>query len=264
MNYKIYGLRILGNEQIQYIGVTKLTLEKRMYYHLYEKQKSKKRNWIKSAIFNNKNIEIVLLEDGLKEKEAFCKEIQYIKLFKSFGANLKNLTNGGENPPNTKGIKRDKEFCEKISNAKKGVPNHKLTGLGNHKSKCVAQYHKKTNELLGVFPSILSASKFTNISNSSILKSIKKERLGAGGYIWKQIKKEDYARLSKKTRPIHKFNHDLGKKQIIAIFSNGDIKEYPSIWGAYKDTKINRTLIRACIYNKQKSTKGVKFILKNE
>ena len=130
MNYKIYGLKLKNMDEIRYIGMTSKIIESRLDEHIKytSKLKHKNANWIKK---HKDNIEIILIEDNIDTKEgAFNKEIQYIKLFKSFGANLTNGTLGGEGnltqetkdkiSKSSKGRIQTQETKDKISKTTKG------------------------------------------------------------------------------------------------------------------------------------------------
>lgn len=119
--FKIYTLSSSEfPENIRYVGQTINTLNKRLIMH---KHKSKKETnhracWIRSVYKNG--FEVLINEiDIVTEDDWAEKEIYYIKLFKSFGANLVNFSNGGES--NMLGKKHSKETKEKmkISRAKR-------------------------------------------------------------------------------------------------------------------------------------------------
>ena len=93
--YKIYGLKVIGSDEIRYIGYTKRELSKRLYYHLFDAKsglKYRKCNWIRK---NNYNIEIILIEDNLSYKEALDREVYWISQY----TNLTNMTKGGDRNP---------------------------------------------------------------------------------------------------------------------------------------------------------------------
>ena len=104
--YKIYSLASSENPEIvRYIGYTsKEQSYKRLQGHTYESKRARKLNlkcsykinWVNSIL--DKGFEIIqeIIEDDIFSKErAYIKEIEYIKLFKSFGAKLVNGTLGG-------------------------------------------------------------------------------------------------------------------------------------------------------------------------
>jgi hypothetical protein len=67
---------------------------------------------------------LIIVQFWESEEKAFEMEKWYIDFFgrKDNGTGiLRNLTDGGENPPNAKGIKRSAEFCRKISERQVGI-----------------------------------------------------------------------------------------------------------------------------------------------
>jgi predicted GIY-YIG superfamily endonuclease len=191
-NYKVYGITDPENGMVRYIGATKSNLNRRLYEHSIDFARTKKANWFSSLSQKGAKPIIILFEDGLNENDALKKEVEYIQLFKSFGANLLNLTNGGKNPPNMSGIPMSEETKKKISESNKIAQIGKRVGVENYKSKPVAQIDKETGVILAVFPSILQAYKFTNVSRSSIQKFLWGIRKYGGGYNWKFISRDDY------------------------------------------------------------------------
>ena len=96
-------------------------LAKRLSSHLLNKnlkQKTKKNSWIKSLLSKNIKPEILLI-DEVPEIEWKFWEKHYISLFKSWGFNLTNLTEGGDGI--NLGYKFSKETRKKMSNSKLGV-----------------------------------------------------------------------------------------------------------------------------------------------
>lgn len=88
----------------RYIGQTRSTPEKRFSKHKYKWKRIKGKlsyldSWIKS-LYCIGNFPIVnVIEDNIPLEDLNYKEIQYIKLYKSFGANLTNCTIGGSEIP---------------------------------------------------------------------------------------------------------------------------------------------------------------------
>lgn len=116
MNYKIYGLKLIGDMPIRYIGQTKSELYRRFNTHKCDlRGYNRKINWIRK---HKEEIEIVLLEENIPNiEEANKKEKEYILLFKSFGADLLNCTTGGDGNP---GHIKSEETRAKLSKAHKG------------------------------------------------------------------------------------------------------------------------------------------------
>jgi hypothetical protein len=111
----VYSLNDPDTGLVRYIGITGRPLKERFQEHFKANTKTKKSSWIKSLKFNHKRPSIELIEGGLSEMECKEKEIQYIKIFKSFGARLVNGTDGGDGILNA-----SKEVREKIGNAHRG------------------------------------------------------------------------------------------------------------------------------------------------
>ena len=136
-NWKIYGLKLKNEDTIRYVGQTSSDMiETRLCEHISHSRRGKYKNayWIKK---HSNEIEILLIEDGiLSLDDANKKEIEYIRLFKSFGANLNNLTNGGDG---TQGIIFTDEHRKKLSEARKGkTPWNK--GIKEHKLELTCSY----------------------------------------------------------------------------------------------------------------------------
>jgi len=137
--WKIYALKLKDSDYIRYIGQTCAKLDIRLCEHKSHSNRGKYKNayWVKK---HKDNIEIILLEDGIYSLDmANKKESEYIKLYKSFGAELNNLTDGGGG---TEGIKFTDEHRRKLSEARKGKsPWNK--GNKNHKSELKCSYCSK-------------------------------------------------------------------------------------------------------------------------
>ncbi len=97
-DYVIYGLSSsLNVDEIRYIGITKKPANRLSNHKYYSTKKTNKRaNWVKKVLQGGNQLILTILEDGLTTEDAKKKEIEYILLFKSFGANLVNLTSGGD------------------------------------------------------------------------------------------------------------------------------------------------------------------------
>lgn len=129
----IYGLIDPNDGHVKYIGKTS-NIKKRLSEHinttLKKNKLTKKEAWIKSLI--NKNLKPEIFEiDAINNKEWKFWEQHYICLFKSWGFDLKNLTDGGDgwesgNVPWNKGIPHTKEFKERLSKLKIGKLNNRF------------------------------------------------------------------------------------------------------------------------------------------
>lgn len=120
LEYKIYGLRLIGEEQICYVGRTMDILSTRWSKHKTNARLSKTNNHRSNWMNKHKdNIEIFLIEGGIKTKEESCeREIYYIALYREKYGSLTNCTNGGDG--GCEGYKHTEEAKTKISKAHKG------------------------------------------------------------------------------------------------------------------------------------------------
>lgn len=114
--YKIYGLKVIGSDDIRYVGYTKRKLIERLKSHFDDAKKGftyRKCNWIRS---NNYNIEIVLLEDELTYEEALVAEVKWISKYD----NLTNMTKGGDSNPMESEIviKKHRESMKKLDKSR--------------------------------------------------------------------------------------------------------------------------------------------------
>lgn len=117
----IYGLVSSASPDIvRYIGFS-VNPEQRLSRHIYlsTKEKSKKNSWIQGELKKGNTIELQILMVVQREK-AFEAEINMIKLFKSAGARLTNLTDGGQGSLNVSAETRAKK-SEKMKGNKWNV-----------------------------------------------------------------------------------------------------------------------------------------------
>ena len=97
----IYSLVCPKTGLVRYIGQTKqLNPIKRYYQHKYQWQRSTKlshvNSWFKSLYNENLFPKFEILEDGIDVNRLNIAEKEYIKLFKSIGADLTNIEEGGK------------------------------------------------------------------------------------------------------------------------------------------------------------------------
>jgi hypothetical protein len=113
---KIYTLSDPITNEVRYIGQTKHSLEERLRGHLKGKGKTYRVHWINSL--KNKGLvpNIELIEEVDKSIGSQT-EIYWILMFRFWGFNLTNLTDGGETST-TKNIIRSKEWRENIRKSK--------------------------------------------------------------------------------------------------------------------------------------------------
>lgn len=118
----------------------------------------------------NDKSKILILKQNLTEEEAFVHEIYMINLFgrKDLGTGiLRNLTDGGDNPPSQKGKIHSEETKKKMS---EGLKNSYLLGSRVAYWKGKKAHNAKSVEVFGkVYCSIKKACKDNNIAYSQYL-----------------------------------------------------------------------------------------------
>lgn len=111
-------------------------------------------------------------------------EQKWIQYYQSLGLKLTNKNPGGGGPE--KGIKRNKEFGDKISKSKKGVKrpfSHILPSLKS-KQKEVIQFSKDGEELK-TFPSAKDAAHYIGIHHNTMYDHLNGKYKTSRGYIFK-------------------------------------------------------------------------------
>jgi len=154
INYKVYGLYIDGQELIRYVGFTKKKIQTRLNEHICESKylKTKKDRWIQKYKKINKKVCAIELDSTFDFQEVKKKEIMFIAMYKSCGANLMNGTNGGDGSINFRHTEENK-----ITN-------------GIRKSKKVYCFDFKTKELIAEYPSITKMIKELKLSKTLVAK----------------------------------------------------------------------------------------------
>lgn len=157
----IYALIDPVSNSVRYIGKTE-NLYKRYYQHLQELQDSKKssyhsKNWIRLLFSQGLAPKIDILELCTKSNWAE-KEMYWIDFYKKIGANLTNMTLGGEGGG----------MLGKASPSRLPVSVYNLQG-----------------ELLKYCKSLCEAEKFTGIHTGKISQVCRKKRHSAGGFVFR-------------------------------------------------------------------------------
>ena len=101
----IYGLVDKKTNTLRYIGKTK-DIKRRFKRHISERflHDSYKDRWIRKLIDDNQEPELLII-DVVDKLEWQYWEKFYISYYKFIGSYLTNGTNGGDEPPSTKGRK---------------------------------------------------------------------------------------------------------------------------------------------------------------
>lgn len=232
---KIYGLIDPIDGLIKYIGKTS-DLTYRLKNHIKNslKEKSgltKKEAWIKSLHNKNLKPEIIEIDEVLNKEWGFW-EKHYISLYRSWGFELKNMTEGGDGwgkgvVPWNKGIPHNEEFKKVLSDLKIGPLNNRY-GVKLPKE-VVEKIQKKRNKKIKEIGEKISKSKKgvkQSEEHKKKLSQVRKGRIpwnkGKTGYSTKKkgnniISEEMKKRISEK----------LTKHKIIQKDLNGNfIKEW--------------------------------------
>ena len=221
---------------VRYVGKTAVRPESRYAQHIYQWKRCKGKishlnNWIKSLC--EKSLKPVLnVIDTVEESEWVSAEQGYIRLYKSFGCQLVNLTIGGEGSSD---YKATPESIQK-----------RLESL-------------ETSE----------AWKEKHIRHSEIMKKLHAEKVVFLGtaHLPKEVRKELGERHSVKLKQLHAENPEyrqaLINSRVVAvdlIDDNGNVvMSFKSAAEAGRFLNINNTHITRVCKGKSASTHGLKF-----
>lgn len=114
----IYGLIDPRTHAVRYVGKS-ANPAMRLKTHLKDKHSTHKVHWLNELRALGLMPHIVVIEEVPIENWQAA-ECFWIAHYKASGANLVNTTDGGENPPSSKGLTRSPETREKIRQAKLG------------------------------------------------------------------------------------------------------------------------------------------------
>lgn len=212
LEYKIYGLKIIGEERIYYVGRTMTKLSSRWSKHKTNARLSKTNNYRSNWINKYRdNIEIVLIEDGITTKEEACdKERYYIAFYKEKHGSIVNSSDGGDG--GCEGYKHTEEAKAKIGKAHKGkklsdehVEFLKNRVISEETRKKLSDSAKKQMQELG---NPMTGKKRPDNSDRN------KARIG-----WGEISEETKKKMSKAHIKHGRFSKEyLDKKRVEKIF----------------------------------------------
>lgn len=193
----IYTLSSSSNpDLVRYVGKTTQVPKYRKTQHLYTARtktgrRAKVLHWITKELLKGNDI-ILDVIDEVEDSDWRAAEIGYVKLYKGFGANLCNLTMGGDDSPIT-GKKENHpsfgnigELCpaynihrkERIVSKKENT--RKLNGLHG-----VQMIDIETDEVLKTFSGSEEAASFINGLSGNIRIVCQGKRQTYYGYKWK-------------------------------------------------------------------------------
>jgi hypothetical protein len=253
-NTFIYALSDPRDNQIRYIG--KANKPKDRYNNHYNSSRDKdthKRNWINSVRKDGFRPEMIVLDEVPKTEWQYWEKF-YICLFKTWGFNLVNYTNGGDgstfgnkgswkkgNIPHNKGVTCSDETRKKISD--------KLTGTTNVSSyKPIIQYDLNYN-LIKKYKCIKDAIDASNgfFTSSRISSCLTGRRKHHKGFVWKYDDGSD----------VNKVEIVFLEKEIIQYDKSlNEIKTFKSIKNAEIETNVFSANICACCKGKVKTAGG--------
>ena len=133
----IYTLSHPLSGEVKYVGKT-IDPKSRLRHHIKDAKSGRRNNlscnWVKSLLKLGLQPKMDIIDEIKGDWEWL--EVYWISQFKTWGFNLKNLTEGGDSNPMSnpisrkklsnklKGRVRSKKHCDAISNAKKGISVH--------------------------------------------------------------------------------------------------------------------------------------------
>lgn len=188
----IYTLEDPTNGKVHYIGVTIRDLKKRFYDHCsnyyLKKYNHRTATWIKSLKKQNlKPIIKPLVE--VDDDKRYAEEIFYIEMFKSWGFDLKNHTNGGSGGifVKRKPFKHSEETKKRISKANsKPRPKEWIRNAALSHCKPIIQLDLNNNFIKEYISATEAAISLGDISKKKNISSVlNKKRKTAYGYKWK-------------------------------------------------------------------------------
>ena len=199
----IYALIDPRSSEIRYIGKANNPYKRyKNHYNSARDKNTHKRNWINSVKKDGFKPELLILDKVSSEEWKFWEKF-YISLFKSYGFNLVNYTNGGDgstfgnsgsfkrgNIPHNKGILHSEETKAKIRKS-----------YVNKSHKKIVQYDIGFN-VINKFDSLTEAAN-TGFSISKISNCCKLKIKQHKNYIWRyddgaEIVKENIKLIKKK------------------------------------------------------------------
>lgn len=224
---KIYTISCPITNQVKYIGKTKQSIEIRLKQHIKSTKQynHKMSTWLKSVINQNLYPVIEELELCYNDVDANKLESMYIGLFKSWGFELKNMTDGGDGVSNM-----SLEVRDKISKARIG----KFCG---DKNPFYGKNHTEETLILLRGPkSIEHIQKNSNAIKKAYLEGRLNSK-GANNSRCKKLAQYDIdGNLIKIYDYIKQAEEDGFRRRLIQNCLNGTVKKYKGyIWEYYKE-----------------------------
>jgi hypothetical protein len=245
----IYELVDPRDKQTKYIGQTLHPCKRLTEHKYYRKYKinTKLISWIKKLY--SINLEpIMYVIDKVEDKERDFYEQFYISLYKSWGFDLKNGTEGGNSGRRINKFKpSDEQIAKQRATLKEGYKTGRIINSNKDKSMSVEQKQLLSKNTNFRHLSIESINKRT-LSNTGKTRTSEQKQKQSKGVILSLIK-------NNKIKPIVKLSLE---DEYIDIYL-GPKEASESI-----DSKPNSGNIIGCCKNKNKSCKGFKFRYTNK
>lgn len=181
--YKMYSSN--KEDKSVYIGVTQ-NHKQRAYYHSTERKRKENVNkplyiWMNEIIDKTENNVIFeVIDEKLSEKDAFNREIFYVKNYKNKGFNVLNLTNGG------KGNNKERSVSTKMLLSLRNKERSEKGWISPNRKK-VYKYNID-NVLLAEYNSVTEAALKENVSPSSIGEWCRKDKSPRNNFNWSYVK----------------------------------------------------------------------------
>jgi len=240
----IYGLIDPITNKLRYIGKS-ISPKIRLRKHISERHKhdSYKDRWIRKVLLCNAKPELIIIDIVPSSEWQFWEKF-YISYFKGLAVKLTNTTEGGDQPPSTKGRKHTKKSKQKMSDSKKGKP---IPWLNNGKERTKKHRDNLSKSLKGrISP---NKGKIYSDEHRKKLSEIHKG-LNSGekhGLYGKHRSEETKKKISEQ----------LTLKIVQLSLDNKLIKIWDSIKMVQDDLKIGN--ISSCCRNKRKTAGGFKW-----
>lgn len=194
--FKVYVLKCPLSNEVRYVGQTVKLLSRRYSYHINDKDRTYKTNWINSLKKQGLLPIIELLEICQSKKMLNEREKYYIKHFKNIGYKLTNTTDGGGGSLGLtpmKGKKHSLETRLKMSIAQKGKvfseeSRQKIRETLTGRHDCAETRLKKSKSRIGL--------KHSEETKRKMSKSL----LGNKRWLGKKHKPETKRKMSKNNR----------------------------------------------------------------
>jgi len=247
MNESIIIYCLEDSDGIKYIGKTN-NLNQRLYRHIFDatnKTKLNKRDaWIKSLLNNESKPKIDVI-DVVPINEWSFWEQYWISQFRTWGFNLKNMTNGGEG---NYGRVVSENTKIKMSNTKKGKVPKNFNQIIKKAIKGSVKQYSLNGEFIKEWESVNLIKTELKLDNVDLV--VKRKRPSAGGFIWRY----SYDSLSLEEIKIISDKHKKQTPKSILQFDKNNhlIKE----WLSVNDVKKIYKHINAVLRGDRKSAGG--------